>query len=296
LNPTKSPRKPVRLSKRIEPYLYLLPAFIFLIGFVYYPFVKNGWLSLNIVNQFREIKSFAGLKNYTRVLSDPDFHQAVQNTFVYVLVTIPISMVIAYFLACMARKKRKASLVYETLFALSMATSDAVMAMIFQLMYSEQMGIINKLLGFKIGWLTDPKYALLSLMIIQIWHNIGYNFLFMLSALRGLPGEVIESASLDGSTGLNLHRKVILPMISPTMFFLLIKDIAYGLTVSSYTLILTNGGPSGSTQTIITYIYQKAISSTNYNYAFSATMIGFALSAVLIALSMILEKKKVHYN
>ena len=291
-----NPKKAKRLSKQIEPYFYLLPAFVFLIGFVYYPFVKNGWLSLNIVNQFREIKNFAGLKNYARVLSDPDFLQAVRNTFVYVLVTIPISMVIAYFLACLARKKRKTSLVYETLFALSMATSDAVMAMIFQLMYSEQMGIINKLLDFKIGWLTDPKYALLSLMIIQIWHNIGYNFLFMLSALRGLTQEVIESANLDGSVGLTLHRRVILPMISPTMFFLLIKDIAYGLTVSSYTLILTGGGPNGSTQTIITYIYQKAISSTNYNYAFSATMIGFAFSAVLIALSMILEKKKVHYN
>ena len=222
-----NPKKAKRLSKQIEPYFYLLPAFVFLIGFVYYPFVKNGWLSLNIVNQFREIKNFAGLKNYARVLSDPDFLQAVRNTFVYVLVTIPISMVIAYFLACLARKKRKTSLVYETLFALSMATSDAVMAMIFQLMYSEQMGIINKLLDFKIGWLTDPKYALLSLMIIQIWHNIGYNFLFMLSALRGLPQEVIESANLDGSVGLTLHRRVILPMISPTMFFLLIKDIAY---------------------------------------------------------------------
>lgn len=285
-----------RLGKRLEPYLYLLPAFVFLIGFVYYPFVKNGWLSLHIVNQFRDVKSFAGLKNYVRVLTDPEFIQAVQNTFIYVLVTIPVSMVIAYFLACLARQKRKASLVYETLFALSMATSDAVIAMIFGLMYSQKLGIINKLLGTTVNWLGDPKYALISLMVIQIWHNIGYNFLFMLSSLRGLSEEVLESARLDGAKGLKLHLKVILPLVSPMMFFLLIKDIAYGLTVSSYTLILTDGGPNGATQTIITYIYHKAITSTNYNYAFSATMIGFALSAVLIALSMILEKKKVHYN
>ncbi len=284
------------LGRCVEPYLYLLPAFLFLIGFVYYPFVKNGWLSLHIVNQFRAVKNFCGLKNYVRVLTDPEFIQAVKNTFIYVLVTIPASMVIAYFLACLARKKRKASIVYEVLFALSMATSDAVIAMIFELMYSQQLGIINKLLGTTINWLDDPKYALLSLMLIQIWHNIGYNFLFMLSALRGLPEEVLESARLDGAQGLRLHLKVILPLVSPMMFFLLIKDIAYGLTVSSYTLILTQGGPNGATQTIITYIYQKAIRSTNYNYAFAATMIGFALSAVLISLSMILEKKKVHYN
>ena len=90
--------------------------------------------------------------------------------------------------------------------------------------------------------------------------------------------------------------KVILPQVSPMLFFLLIKDIAYGLTVSSYTLILTGGGPNGATQTIITYIYSKAITSTNYNYAFAATMIGFVISAIMISLSMILEKKKVHYN
>ena len=285
-----------RIGKTLEPYLYLVPAFIFLIGFVYYPFVKNGWLSLNIVNQFREIREFAGLRNYSRVLSDPEFWQAVGNTFIYVLVTVPVSMVIAYFLAVLARKKRKASIVYEVLFALSMATSDAVIAVIFQLMYSNQLGVINKLFGTSIDWLNDPKYALLSLMIIQIWHNIGYNFLFMLSSLRGLSAEVLEGASLDGCTGWRLHTKVILPLVSPMLFFLLLKDIAYGMTVSSYTLILTGGGPNGTTQTIITYIYQKAITSTNYNYAFSATMVGFAISAVLIALSMILEKKKVHYT
>lgn len=284
------------LVKIVEPYFYLIPAFIFLIGFVYYPFVKNGWLSLNIVNQFRDIKSFAGIQNYIRVLTDYEFWQAVGNTFIYVLVTIPVSMVIAYILACLARKKRKTSLIYEILFALSMATSDAVIAMIFQLMYSNQLGIINKLFGTSIDWLHDPKYALLSLMIIQIWHNIGYNFLFMLSALRGLPADTLESANLDGAQGLTLHLKVILPQVSPMLFFLLIKDIAYGLTVSSYTLILTGGGPNGATQTIITYIYSKAITSTNYNYAFAATMIGFVISAIMISLSMILEKKKVHYN
>ena len=284
------------LVKTVEPYFYLIPAFVFLIGFVYYPFVKNGWLSLNIVNQFRDIKSFAGIQNYIRVLTDYEFWQAVGNTFIYVLITIPVSMVIAYILACLARKKRKTSLIYEILFALSMATSDAVIAMIFQLMYSNQLGIINKMFGTSIDWLHDPKYALLSLMIIQIWHNIWYNFLFMLFALRGLPADTLESANLDGVQGLTLHLRVILPQVSHMLFFLLIKDIAYGLTVSSYTLILTGGGPNGATQTIITYIYSKAITSTNYNYAFAATMIGFVISAIMISLSMILEKKKVHYN
>lgn len=285
-----------KLSSRIEPYLYLIPAFIFLVVFVFYPFVKNIWMSFHTVNQFRVIKSFCGLRNYGKVLGDETFIQAVKNTFVYVLVTVPASMVIAYFLAMLARKKRRCSVAYEVLFAISMATSDAVIAMIFQLAYNSQLGIINKLFGLSIDWLHDKRYALLSLMIIQIWKNVGYNFLFMLSALRGLSKDVLEAAKLDGVTGFMLHYKIMIPLVSPMLFFLLIKDIAYGMTVSSYTLILTGGGPDNATHTIITYIYSKAVSSTNYNYAFAATMIGFVISAVLISFSMILEKRKVHYN
>lgn len=284
------------LMSRIEPYLYLVPAFLFLMVFVFYPFVKNAWMSLHTVNQFRLVKSFVGLRNYMKVLGDEAFIKAVANTFIYVLVTVPASMFIAYILAMMARKTRRFSVGYEVLFAISMAASDAVIAMIFQLAYNSQLGVINKLFGLNIDWLHDGKYALLSLMIIQIWKNIGYNFLFMLSALRGLSEDVLEAAKLDGVRGLTLHLKIIMPLVSPMLFFLLIKDIAYGMTVSSYTLILTGGGPDNATHTIITYIYSKAIESTNYNYAFAATMLGFFISAVLIAFSMVIEKRKVHYN
>lgn len=288
-------KKTQRIGRLMEPYLYLLPAFSFLILFIFYPFAKNTWLSLHTVNQFREIKSFVWLKNFTKVFSDGAFWQAVGNTFIYVLVTVPVAMAIGYFLACLARKKRKLSTVYEVLFALSMATSDAVIAMIFQLLYNPSFGNLNKVLGLTIDWLHDGNYALLSLMVIQIWHNIGYNFLFMLSAQRSISTEVLESAKLDGISGLRLERKIILPLVSPMVFFLLIKDIAYGMTVANYTLILTGGGPNGATQTIITYIYSKAITSTNFNYAFAATMIGFIISAVLISSSMLFEKK-VHYS
>ena len=104
-----------KIGKRVEPYLYLIPAFIFIIVFIYYPFGKNIWLSLNTVNKFREIKQFAGLSNYAKVLQDPKFIEAIRNTFVYVLVTVPVSLVIAYILASLARKKRTCSLAYECL-------------------------------------------------------------------------------------------------------------------------------------------------------------------------------------
>lgn len=284
------------LLKRLEPYLYLLPAILFFAVFVYYPFLKNETLSFFTLDKFRHVKGFTGLTNYIRIFNDPKFIQAIGNTLIYVFITVPVSMVFGYLLALLCRKKRRFSVVYEAMFALSMASSASVVAMIFQLAYNPSMGIINKMFGLSVNWLNDPKMALISIMIIQIWANIGYNFIFILSGLRGISEDVIESSSIDGVKGLKLQTKIILPMISPTLLFLCVKDLAYAMTTASFTLILTNGGPNGATETMISYIYKKAITGTNYNAAFAATTVCFALSAVLMVISMAFEGKKVHYE
>lgn len=293
------------LSKRVfritEPYLYLIPAFGFLLVFTYYPFVKNTFLSFFTVNKYREIRNFAGFENYLRVLQDEKFIKAIGNTLIYVITTVPISIVIGFTLALLARKHTRSSSVYEAMYALSMAISASVVAMIFQFAYNPSMGVFNKVLGVDVSWLTDPSTALLSLIIIQIWANIGYNFIFLLSGLRGISEEVLESAKIDGATSIRLLTKIIIPMISPTLLFLLVKDVAYAMTTSSFTLILAypifhSGGPNGTTETIMSYIYGKGIAGTNYNAAFAATMVGFLLSAVLMLLSLMLEKKKVSYD
>lgn len=285
----------------IEPYLYLLPAFSMLFLFTYYPFIQNAILSFFTVNKFREIKEFAGLANYVRVLTDEKFLQAIGNTLIYVLTTVPVSIVIGFALALLARAHHRLSIVYEALFALSMAVSASVIAMIFQLAYNPSMGIINKLFGISISWLTDPKTALLSLILVQIWSNVGYNFIFLFSALRGLSDEVLESAQVDGAVGRKLLSKILIPLVSPTLLFLLVKDIAYAMTTASLTLILTTnngatGQPNGTTETIMSYIYGKAIIGTNYNAAFAATLVGFILAAVMMVFSLVLDKNKVSYD
>lgn len=295
--------KPVgkRIFRTVEPYLYLLPAFALLFLFTFYPFVKNTVLSFFTVNKFREIKEFAGLANYVRVLTDETFLQAIKNTLIFVFTTVPVSIVIGLGLALLAKKRRKTSSVYEAMYALSMAISVSVVAMIFQFAFNPSMGIINKATGLNISWLTDPRTALLAIIFIQIWANIGYNFIFLLSALRGMSEEIIESAKVDGATGIRLLTKIILPMISPTLLFLLMKDIAYAMTTCSFTLILTypifhNGGPNGTTEMIMSYVYGKGIAGTNYNAAFAATTVGFVLAGIMMLLSLALEKRKVNYQ
>lgn len=296
---------PIPLRRKIftkaEPYLYLIPAFAFMLAFIYYPFIKNFILSFFSVNKYREINGFSGFANYARVLKDEKFIQAIGNTLIYVITTVPISIVIGFALAMLARKRTKLSAIYEAMYALSMSVSASVVAMIFQLALNPTIGIVNKTFKLNISWLTDPKTALLSLIIIQIWANIGYNFIFLLSGLRGISEEVIESAGLDGATGFRLIGNIIIPMLSPTLIFLLVKDIAYAMTACSFTLILIypvfySGGPGGTTEMIMSYVYGKGIEGTNYNAAFAATMVGFVLSAVMMALSLVLERKKVNYD
>ncbi|HXL04807.1 MAG TPA: sugar ABC transporter permease [Bacillota bacterium] len=289
-----------RIFRKVEPYLYLIPAFLFILAFTYYPFIKTMGLSFFRLNKYREIREFVAFANYAKVLGDEKFIQAIGNTLIFVVATVPISMALGFALALLARRRTKSSGAYEAMYALSMAVSASVIAMIFQLAFNPSMGIVNKLLGLDISWLTDPKTALLTLIIIQIWSNIGYNFIFLLAALRGMSSEVLESAKIDGATGFSLLGKVIIPMVSPTLLFLLVKDIAYAMTTSSFTIILTypvfhSGGPNGTTETIMSYVYGKGIIGTNYNAAFAATMVGFVLSAAMMTLSLVLEKKKVNY-
>lgn len=290
-----------KVFRTAEPYLYLLPGFALLIVFTYYPFAKNTVLSFFTVNKFREIKEFAGIANYLRVLGDETFIQAIGNTILFVIVTVPSSIAVGLALALLARKRRKASSLYEAMYSLSMAISVSVVAMIFQFAFNPSMGIVNKLTGLTVSWLTDPNTALKAIFFIQIWANVGYNFIFLLSALRGMSEEVIESAKVDGATGVKLLTKIILPAISPTLLFLLMKDIAYAMTTCSFTLILTypvfhSGGPNGTTEMIMSYVYGKGIVGTNYNAAFAATTVGFILAGVMMILSLVLEKRKVSYE
>ena len=163
-------------------------------------------------------------------------------------------------------------------------------------MYNPNIGIINKLLQTKINWLNDPKYSMLSLSAISVWMNIGFNFLFLLAAIRSVPAELLESSLIDGANSFQRVRKVILPMISPTVFFLICSSLAKNVIMAGLPIILTEGGPQGSTTTMIYYMYKNAFNNMNYNYAYASAILTFLLTLVLMLISFSFEKKGVHYS
>ena len=233
------PRRKKPPLKRLEPFLYLLPAIVFFVMFTYYPFFKTVFSSFFVVNSMGKLRFFTGFSNYARVLSSSAFQTAIGNTFIYVLLAAPLSIVIALLLALMANKRRPLSVAYETLFALTMAMSMSVSAMIFKLAYNPSIGVLNYLLGTRINWLNDKRYAMAAIGVISTWMNIGYNFLFLLAAVRNIPQEIMESCALDGARPLRRTVNIIMPLISPTLFFLICTSLAKSMMMSGLVLIFT---------------------------------------------------------
>ena len=293
----RKPQKP--FSKKIEPWVYLLPAIIFFVMFTYYPFIKTVYSSFFVVNSMGVIRRFTGFTNYLKVLQSPSFGTAIGNTFIYVILAAPISIVIALVLALIANKPRKMSPLYETMFAVTMAMSMSVSAMIFKLAYNPTIGILNQVMGTNINWLNDKKYAMLAIGIISTWMNVGYNFIFLLAAVRQIPQEILESSALDGVNPLRKTVSIILPLISPTTFYLICTSLAKSMMMSGLVLIFTNSAALNTTaniDTLISYMYKQSVNNLNYNDGYAIAIIAFLITGILMLISFRFEKKGVHYN
>ena len=280
----------------LRPYLWLLPSMVIFTIFTFYPFLQTIYKSLFIVNSIGKVRDFVGLENYAYVLKDSNFRVAVRNTILYTLFTVPISKIIGFLLALLANKRRRLSTFYETSFAMPMALASSVVAMIFQLLYVYPLGILHGRLGLDIHWLTDSRWALIAVGIVQIWLSSGYAFIFMLSAVRNVPADLLESADLDGANSVRKMISIYLPLTTPTLFYLVVTDLIYGMLAMGLMNVMTAGGPNGATMTIMLYIYQLFARAGNYTTANAATVLAFLMTLVCTMLTFVWEKKGVHYQ
>lgn len=285
--------------KTIEPFLYLAPAILFFLAFTYYPFLKTIGSSFYLVDSMGRVKEFVGLENYIGVLKNPRFISAIKNTIIYVLLTSPGSIIIALILALIANRRTRSSSIYETLFSLTMAMSMSVSAMIFKLAYNPTIGIVNYMLGTSINWLNDSRFAMVAISMVMVWMSIGYNFLFLLAGIRAIPEDLLESANLDGANSFQKAIRIVLPMISPTLFFLITTSLAKNMMMSGLVIIFSSSaglGTTASIDTMISFMYKQAMNSVNYNTAYASAIIAFLLTFGLIVLVFKFEKKGVHYS
>ena len=285
-----------RPLKWVRPYLYLLPMLVFAVGFVYYPFIKTLAQSVSVVNFRGEITGFAGLDNFRYLFSRREFAIAIGNTLRLMLINVPVTLVITIALAWFSARQRRWGAVYETMLALPMTVSMAAITLIFKVLLNPTVGFVNYALGLRVGWYTDRHTAMSGILMLTVWMGIGFNYLLFLSAFRAIPEDMIGSARLEGAGPLTVLFWVQLPMISPTILYVTCTNMIQAMMTSGPILILTQGGPSRSTTTLIYLMYTAGYRSANYGLAACVSLIAFAMTLTFAVLLFWLEGRKVHYQ
>ncbi|WP_312875740.1 carbohydrate ABC transporter permease [Paenibacillus planticolens] len=285
-----------RWREAAKPYLFMLPCLIFVFLFTYYPFAKTFYLGFTLVDLNGNPIEFVWFENFKNIFSDQRMLQTVFHTLKYTVITIPGTIMISLCMALLAEKKRKGTSIYQILFALPMAVSMSSAAMIFQLILNPSIGVFNALTGLSINWFGDEKYAMIGIAIVCIWMGIGFSFLFLLAAIRNVPGELLEAADMEGSSYFQSLIHIKLPLMSPTLFFLIVTDIIHSLMVFGPIMVLTKGGPMGSTETMIYRMYIEAFENGKYGYGSAVGIMIFIIVMLFTLVTFAYEKKGVHYS
>jgi len=277
-----STRRSHRLERRkqLTGLLFVLPGVIPLLIFVIYPTLSAFVLSFTNW-QFVGTPTFQGFNNYTSLFGDPQFRQSLVVTLELALTTSIPTTLLAFVIALLLNAKIPGTGWYQTLFFLPSVLPTVVTTIVWSLLYQGN-GVINISLNLAVPWLTDARWALLSVSLMMIWTNLGYFVIIMFAGVREIPIDYAEAARIDGANTLGVVWYIILPLIRPVLLFVVVIATTGALTLFTQTFLLTQGGPAGATRPLAELIYDLAFSYLNIGEATAASFV-LLLLALLIA-------------
>ena len=283
-------------TRSLKPYLYLLPILALSVVFVYLPFGRNIVYSLSKVNRLGQVGEFVGLDNYAKLFGRREFLAAVGNSLIMTLINVPVTLAITLVLSRIAAVDHPFSHVTVGLIALPMAVSMSAASLIFKVFLHPTVGFVNAALG--IGWqgYEGADSALSAVIVLTVWMGIGYNFLLFRGAFLNLPGDVMESAALDGAGKGRILFSIELPLMRPTVIYVLCTNTILALMTSGPIMIITQGGPARSTTTLVYLMYTMGIGSQNYAMAGCISMVLFCLTLVFSLGLIWVDREKVSLN
>ncbi len=288
------------LKNLLTGLLFLSPALIILIVFVFYPMFRTVYLSFFLTDSKGDPVFFNGLENYTELFQSPEFLLSLQATFLFVLYTVVPTIALALFLAVLANEKLRGVQLFRVLFSSTLGVSAAAAAVIWLFIFDPSIGLLNNLFGklglSSIGWMTDPNWALLSISMTTIWMHLGFNFIVLLGGLQSIPEDLYESATIDGAGFFQQFRKITVPMLSPTLFFVTVVGVINAFQSFGQIDIMTKGGPAGATNLIVYSIYRDAFVNDYIGSASAQAIILFLLVLIFTLLQFKFGERKVHYQ
>ncbi|PLR87869.1 carbohydrate ABC transporter permease [Bacillus sp. V33-4] len=277
----------------------MLPALILLLLFWFIPMAVSLFISFTDWDYISPTLSFVGLENYSSLFTDKEFYKVLLNTLSFVVFTVVPIMAIGLGLALALNKKVAGSTVYKAILFSPWVTPMVAVSIVWSWIFQPEVGLLNFLLSAlglpKIDWLGSSTWAMPAVIIVTVWKGIGWVMIFYLEALQRVPVDLYESASIDGAPRWRRFRHITLPMISPTTFFLLIVTTIDALQAYDQIQVLTQGGPAGSTRTLLYMYYQLAFEQFNMGQATAVATLLVLITALLSAIQFLTSKRWVHY-
>lgn len=285
------------LGVKILPYLLIFPVCLSVALFSFYPFVKTIVSSFSVTDEFGGWIRWAGTTFWQMIVESKtnDFGKMVRTTLIFAVMNFTMTLSLAGVLAFLTTKRTRVSKIYQTLFALPMAVASATASIVWKFILNSEGGLLNTWLGTNIEWLNDPKIAIWMVSIVTAWCHLGHSYLFLLAGFRGVSADVQEAAIVDGAGRLTRAFRIMIPMASPQIFFVVFTNIISALKTFTQINLLTNGGPAGATSTLMYGIYWRQYKG-EYEAACCLSLVLFLVIFLITRIQFLSEKKFVHYQ
>lgn len=303
----KSQKEKRRFKENLEGYLFISPWIIGTIIFTLVPIISVVVLSFFRWDLFNPPK-YAGMANFIKLSHDPFFYKSISVTFYYSMIAVPLGLALALALALMLDNKLKSTPFFRSIFFLPHIVSGIAMLLLWKWLFDPNFGLVNKVLDFVhitnllnavgIGrpqWLLAPEGAVPAMIMMSLW-GIGASMMIFLAGLQGVPKELQEAAELDGAASFAKFRFITLPLITPTIFFLLIVGTIAAVQSFNQAYVMTQGGPANATLFYCLYLFRNAFEMFNMGYACSMALILFIFVLIVTLIQFILSKRWVYYQ
>lgn len=287
-------------SNRVLPYVLLAPTLIICAVFIYYPALLTFRMSTYRTLFFGARQVYVGAGNFVRLLASPEYRSSVAVTMALAAVMAAVGMAVALGAALLLNRPLVGGRFWRIALIWPYALSPAVAGTVWLFLFNPRIGVINdilrKTLGVAPDWFSQPSLALAMVVVVGVWNNLGYNIVFLLAGLQNVPKSVLEAAAVDGAGGVRRLVWVTLPMLSPTLFFLLVMNLTYAFFDTFGIIdVMTGGGPAGATNVLLYQLYRDGFQNFDSGLAAAQSLLLFGLVAGLTALQFRTTGRKVHY-
>ena len=284
-------------SESLWGYILIAPTIIGLLVLNFYPFIDTLKLSFAKTLPFGLYK-MQGIDNYVKMFQSPGFWEATWNTIYFCILTVPLGIFIALIVAIMLNAKIKGRTAFRAIFFLPMIVAPAAVAMVWKWMFNTEYGIINTIIGHNVNWVTDPKIIMITCAIVAIWSAVGYDAVLLLSGLQNISKSYYEAASLDGATKIQQFFYITLPMVSPTLFVVMITRLMASLKVYDliYMIVEESNPVINDAQSLMYLFYRESFVAGNKGLGSAIVIWTVLLIGIVTIVQFIGQKKWVNYE